>query len=130
MPALTQEQAAAVFGILRDRAMTLAQHGGTERNGMWSTTSSGWSLDLRGSDTRITARTRNVRATPEEAIADALELRSALLAAAGQEDGQGFVGAETIKDGRRFVSADTVHDGEVTIFAWVGTTFLGLSDDR
>jgi hypothetical protein len=130
MSTLTQEQAAAVFGILRDRALSLAQHGGRERDAMWSTTSSGWSLDLRSSDTRITARTRHVRATPEEAIADALELRSALLAAAGQEDGQGFVGAETIKDGRRLVSADTVHDGDITIFAWVGTTFLALSDER
>ncbi|WP_433281804.1 hypothetical protein [Micromonospora sp. CA-244673] len=112
MAALNGEQVGAVYQVLRDQALTRHEQ---EAIKAWGASHMSWRFALGAEDSEITANTKLIRETPEEAFADAAQLRGALLAAAGQPDYRGLIAAEAI------------NDGNLVTVGWIGS--VGLTFD-
>lgn len=116
---LSPERVAAIVAVLNDQALTPQE--GRQKN-LWGVGEAAggqvFGLSLATEDTRVVAHAKEMRATPEKAFADAVELRRALVDASGGYESRGVLAAEAI------------NDDALAVVGWVGAVTLSIPADR
>jgi hypothetical protein len=116
-PMKTEELVSAVAACLREHALSSDRYDAlTEQTGdnLGSLRGSptGWGFDVNGLMVTVTAQTSDIRATAQDAFADALGLRDVLIAAAEVQTPRGELGVSS------------VHDENHAVTGWLGQVYL------
>lgn len=106
------DRIAAIAAVLEEQALTEK-----ESRDVWGAVA-GWKMSIVTSDSEVEAHARVRRETPEEAFADAVGLRSAILEAAG------------LKNARGHIIVDSVNNRDLEAVAWVGGVRVRFAMDR
>ena len=113
----TEELVSAVAACLREHALSgdrydaLSDQTG-DNLGSLRGAPTGWEFDVNGLMVTVTAQTRDIRATAQDAFADALRLRDVLITAAEVQTPRGELGVSS------------VHDENHSVTGWLGQLYL------
>jgi hypothetical protein len=113
----TEELVSAVAACLREHALSgdrydaLSDQTG-DNLGSLRGAPTGWEFDVNGLMVTVTAQTRDIRATAQDAFADALRLRDVLITAAEVQTPRGELGVSS------------VHDEKHSVTGWLGQLYL------
>lgn len=113
----TEELISAIAACLREHALSgdrydeLSERTG-DNLGSLRGTPTGWEFDVNGLMVTVTAQTRDIRASAQDAFADALGLREVLITATEVETPRGELGVSS------------VHDEKHVVTGWLGQVYL------
>jgi ATP phosphoribosyltransferase regulatory subunit HisZ len=113
----TEELVSAVAASLREHALSGERYDAlTEQTGdnlgSLRGAPTGWEFDVNGLMVTVTAQTKEIRETAQDAFADALRLRDVLITASEVETPRGELGVSS------------VHDGKHAVTGWLGQVYL------
>ena len=113
----TEELVSAVAASLREHALSGERYDALslqtgDNLGSLRGAPTGWEFDVNGLMVTVTAQTKEIRATAQDAFADALHLRDVLIAAAEVRTPRGELGVSS------------VHDEKQTVTGWLGQVYL------
>lgn len=117
-----EDLVSAIVGCLRanalsaDRYEQLERETGAELMSLRGTPT-GWEFDVNGLLIKVTAQTTDIRKAETDAFSDAVQLRDALVQAAGLPTPRGELGVSS------------VHDHAYAVVGWLGLVYLIFPTD-
>ena len=113
----TEELVSAVAASLREHALSGERYDELTKQtgdnlGSLRGAPTGWEFDVNGLMVTVTAQTMEIRATAQDAFADALRLRDVLITAAEVQTPRGELGVSS------------VHDEKHAVTGWLGQVYL------
>jgi hypothetical protein len=113
----TEELVSAVAACLREHALSGDRYDALSAEtgdnlGSLRGAPTGWEFDVNGLMLTVTAQTKDIRPTAQDAFADALGLRDVLITAAEVQTPRGELGVSS------------VHDEKQAVTGWLGQVYL------